>query len=355
MDNIDEILNVGSVSCYDRTIFDEIKIKWDSVSKPLDSMGRFEELIAQIGAIQKSAEPCAQKVAAVVFAADNGIVEEGISQAGQDITAICADAIADMKKSVSVMARLNEIDVMLIDVGVNAILKSGNVIDRKIRMGSRNFLKEYAMTSEEVVNALQTGMDVVRDLKNKDYDLICVGEIGIGNTTTSSAVISALLKLNPKDVAGKGAGLSKEGIAHKADVIREAIEKYDLYNKSPFEILCAVGGYDIAAMAGVMIGGAVLGVPIVLDGFISAAAALVSQRMVSGVSNYLIPSHSSAESASLKVLDELSLKPVIYADMALGEGTGAVMMIPLIRTALEVLRTCTSFDEDGIKAYEHLQ
>lgn len=351
--SIEEALRVGVIATYNQKIYKDVKNRWDKLSKPLDALGDFEDIISKIGAILESTVPRTDKITTLVFASDNGIVGRGISQAGQEITAICADAIADMKKSVSVMAMANNIQVKVIDVGVNAVLKSDAVIDKKVRMGSRDFLTEEAMTREEVMMALSAGFDAVYEEKIQGTDVICVGEIGIGNTTTSSAIAAAILKVPAAVVTGRGAGLSDEGLATKIQVIDQGIAKYDLYGKNAFDILKAVGGYDIAALAGAMIGGAVYGMPIILDGMISAAAALVAENLVRGVSNYLIASHSSKESACGRMLSEIGLKPVIDANMALGEGTGAVMMASLIKTANEVLLRCSSFEEDGIEAYTH--
>jgi len=351
---INNILEAGQIESIDANIYNEIKKHWDRLSKPLDSMGRFETLISRIGAIQNTINPRLEKVCTVVFAADNGIVEEGVSQAGQDITAICTDAIAQMKKSVSVMASLNGIDVKVVDVGVSCPLHSERVINRKIRNGSRNFAKEAAMTREETLEALVIGFEMAEILKNKGYDLICVGEMGIGNTTTSSAVIASLLNVPACEVVGPGAGLSSEGIARKVHVVEQAVSRYSLTDVDPLKVLECVGGYDIAAMVGLMIGGGYYKIPVIIDGFISAAAALVAEKLVKGTTAYLVPSHCSAESAALRVLRSIGLEPVIFADMSLGEGTGAVMMVPLLRTAIEVYRKCSSFDDDGIEAYEHL-
>lgn len=355
MPTMAEIINDGCISGYDESIYNAIRNNWDKISKPIDSMGEFEHLTAKIGAVQNTEYPRFDKVVTAVFAADNGIVEAGVSQCGQDVTAICANGIADGKKSVNVMAALNNIEVQLIDVGVNAILKSNNVIDKKIRKGTRNFAIEPSMTEAETMTALGIGFELAKEYKNNNYDIICLGEIGIGNTTTSSAVIASILKVPAQKVTGRGAGLTNEGLIKKISIIDEAIKKYNLYDENPIGVLQKVGGYDIASMTGLIIGASYYKIPVVLDGLISSAAALLANELVDGVNNYMIPSHSSAESASLMVLNHLKLKPVINANMALGEGTGAVLMIPMIRTAYEVYKSCTSFNDDGIKAYEHLK
>ena len=352
---IEKILNEKSIKSPNEDIFRLIKQRWDSVSKPLDSMGEFETLLSRIGAIQNRTMPTLNRCIALVYAADNGIVSEGVSQAGQEITAICADAIADGKKSVSVMAKANNIEVRLIDVGVNANLSSPNVIDEKIRFGTRDFLIEPAMTEEETLMAMEAGYRQALRCHDEGADAVLIGEIGIGNTTTSSVVAAAFLKKDAEAVTGRGAGLSDEGLRRKIEVINSAVQKYDLQNADPLKVLSIGGGYDIAAMCGTIIGCAVCSMPLILDGMISAAAALVACRLVDGVKDYLLASHCSREGAGKMMLDELGLKPVIYADMALGEGTGAVMMVPLLRTALQVLAECSTFDDDGIEAYKHFK
>ena len=350
---IEEILKLKSAGAPDKNAYKAVKDHWDKVSKPLDAMGDFEDIICRIGSIQGLENPKVSKNIILTFCSDNGIVDEGVSQCDRSITALCSKDIADGKKSVNVMAKANNIDVLAIDVGIEKKVDTPNIRDCNIRRCSRNFLKERAMTEEETKKAIKVGLDLVRECRKKGYDLIGIGEMGIGNTTTSSAVAAALLMLPASEVTGKGAGLSGEGLIRKVSVVREAIDKYDLYGAGTLEVLSAVGGYDIAAMAGVCIGGAVYKMPIVLDGVISNVAALVAERLLRGTREYLIASHKSGEDWAEVILKELNLKPVIDAKMALGEGTGAVMMISLIKTAYEVFSSCSDFETVGMEAYTH--
>ncbi len=354
MAGIEDVLRQGYVPSYDKGLYNSIKDKWDRVSKPIDSMGVFEEITSRIGAIQGREKPGVVKNVILVFASDNGIVAEGVSQSGQEITAICADGIADMKRSVSVMAESIKADVKLIDLGVAFELASPNISNEKIRKSSRNFMLEPAMTREETVKAINVGFSHVKESADAGYDLVGIGEIGIGNTTTSSALASILLSLPAEDVTGRGAGLDDKGLARKTEVIDTCVRKYNLTSDDPLKALETVGGYDIAAMVGACIGGAVFGIPIVLDGFISNVAALIAERLVKGTKDYLIASHLSGERAAGLVLKELELAPVIDAHMALGEGTGAVMMMGLLQTANAVYEHCNSFKEDGIEEYKRL-
>lgn len=338
-----------------RQMYDNVKSCWDAVAKPIDSMGKFEHYISVIGAVQDTIHPRVGKSAIAVFAADNGVVEEGISQSDQSITAICTENIAKGLTSVCVMAKANNIEVQVYDLGVNAKLTDKGVAGCKISMGTKDFLKEPAMTEEQLHQAIRTGINVAKQYAENGYDLLGVGEIGIGNTTTSSAVATALLGCSSKDVTGRGAGLSDDKLLHKIEVIQEAVDKYDLYHKEPLEVLMTVGGYDIAGMVGAMIGGSIYGIPIVLDGFISMVAALVAERVCPGVKEYLIPSHMSKEPAARRIAEELKLEPVIDANMALGEGTGAVLMISLLNTANEVYKNTCLFEQVGIEQYTRFQ
>lgn len=330
----------------------QVQKNWDMVAKPLDGMGLFEKLISKIGAITGESQIHLEKKAVLVMCADNGIVEEGISQSGQEVTAAVAKEMTKGLSSVGKMAASIGTDVIPIDIGINTREVIPGLLPRSVRKGTRNFRKEPAMTPEEAWQAIHTGISLVAEYKEKGYQILATGEMGIGNTTTSSAVIASLLKCEAEQVTGRGAGLSDAGLIRKQQVIREAIEKYHLYEAEPFEVLRTVGGLDIAGLAGVCIGGAVHHVPIVLDGVISFAAALVAERMYPGVREYLLPSHKGKEPAFEKLMKELDFHPVIDAGLALGEGTGAVMLFALLDMALCVYVEKTTFQDIEIQPYE---
>ena len=218
-----------SVTGFDRGIYRQVKAKWDAVAKPLDSLGRFEEFLCRIGAIQGSVLPKVNKSRVIVCCADNGIVEEGVSQCGQEVTAICAENIAGGRSSVAVMAKQAGIDILCVDVGINSEGALQGVRNLKIRRGTRNFLKEPAMTFEETERAIQTGMNLVKESQDAGYEILAVGEMGIGNTTTSSAVTAAILRLPAETVTGRGAGLDDKGLLRKREVIRQALQNYGFY------------------------------------------------------------------------------------------------------------------------------
>lgn len=336
----------------DCKIYKKVLENWDSIAKPLDGMGRFETITAQIGAILGTDEIDLSKKAVIIMCADNGIVEEGVTQSGQNVTAAVTAQMGKGASSVGKMAAKVGADTIPVDIGINGKEQIAGVLNRKIRCGTRNFTKEPAMTREEVVKAIFTGMEIVSDCKKKGYHILATGEMGIGNTTTSSAVTVALLKCDTDEVTGRGAGLCDEKLQRKKQIIAEAVKKYKLYEANPLTVLETVGGLDIAGLVGVCIGGGIFHIPIVLDGVISMVAALLSERIAQGTIRYLIPSHKGKEPAVEKLMKELKLDPVIDGRMALGEGTGAVMMLSLLEMALCVYRKRTLFSDIKVEQYE---
>lgn len=339
----------------DEEIKRKIKSNWDVVAKPLDGMGKFEILTAQIGAILGDEKINISKKAVVIMCADNGIVEEGISQSGQDVTRLVAENMGKGQSSVGKMASSIGADTIPVDIGINYSFPIPGVLNRKVRQGTRNFKMEPAMTEAEVMKAICVGMEIVRECKEKGYRILATGEMGIGNTTTSSAIVASLLQCDVKEVTGRGAGLCDEKLIHKQQVIEEAITQYSLYGADPFEVLRTVGGLDIAGLVGVCIGGAIYHIPVVLDGSISMAASMVAEKLVPGTKDYLIPSHKGKEPAVMKMMQALNMEPVIDANLALGEGTGAVMMFPLLDMALAVYRESSSFSEIKVEQYERYE
>lgn len=328
---------------------------WDAVAKPIDGMGRFETLTAQIGAIIGSDKIDIAKKAVIIMCADNGIVEEGISQSSQEVTTAVAELMARKQTAVGRMAEIIGADTIPVDIGINCMNSIPGVVQRKIKHGTQNFRKEPAMAEQEAIDAIASGIDMVFSCKEAGYKILGTGEMGIGNTTTSSAVAAALLQCKASKVTGRGAGLSDEGFLRKQQVISEAIEKYNLYHADALTVLATIGGLDIAGLTGLCIGGAIFHVPIVLDGLISMVSALLAERIVPGTREYLIPSHKGKEPAVEVLMKELGVEPVIDGRLALGEGTGAVMMFSLLDMALSIYRDRTTFEDIQIKQYKRFK
>lgn len=336
----------------DEAIQQQIKKNWDSLAKPLDGLGMFETIFARIGAMQGNIVPDIRRKAVLVMCADNGIVEEHISQSGQEVTAMVAESMGQGNSSVCKMAAAIGCEVIPVDIGINTNRVYPGVLPRKISRGTANFLRTPAMTKEQACAAINVGIELVEQCKQKGYGILGTGEMGIGNTTTSSAMAAALLGCPAERVTGRGAGLDDTGLKHKQQVIEEALQQYQLQPEETLRILCCVGGLDIAGMVGVFLGGALYHVPIVIDGVISAVAAVCASRLCPGTEAYMIPSHKGKEPAAGLLLQELSLQPVLEAGLALGEGTGTVFLFSMLDVALTLYREGTTFADIALAPYE---
>lgn len=327
--------------------------RWDQVAKPLNSLGILEEDLVRIAGAQGSEAVCLDRKWIAVMCADNGIVEEGVTQTGQEVTAVVAANMARGASCVCLMAARAGAGVLPVDVGIASDMDGSGVLDRKLRFGTRNFLKEPAMTREETIKAMETGIEIAGILKERGCHLAGCGEMGIGNTTTSSAVLSVLLGKDPAEVTGRGAGLSDEALNRKIHVIREGIYLHRPDPDDALDVLSKVGGFDLAALSGFYIGCAFYHIPVVLDGLITAAAALAAVKLSPSVGDYLLASHVSAEPAGAMALEALGLKAVIHGEMCLGEGTGAAAMFPLLDMAAAVYGQMESFEQIHVEQYRH--
>lgn len=341
---------IGEIEPVDQKAMERARVCWSKVAKPLGSLGKLEDLIVQIAGITGSEKIRLDTKGVVSFCADNGVVEEGVTQCGQDVTASVAASMAAGTSSVCRMADVAGAHVYPVDIGMANELDIPGLLQRNIRRGTANFTKGPAMTREEAEHALLTGAELAREMKEKGYHLLAAGEMGIGNTTTSSAVVSVLLDLPVEQVTGRGAGLSTEGLGRKISAIRRGMEHNRPDPSDPVDVLAKLGGLDIAGMAGFYLGCGLCHVPVILDGFISHAAALIAVRLCPAVKGYLLPSHISDEPASRLVLEVLEMDASLQANMRLGEGTGAVALMPLLDMALAVYQAPT-FDELNMEAY----
>ena len=345
---------LNQITSLNDSAYTAAKDRWDSIAKPLGSFGVLEDMISRIAAIQGTSDVDISKRTAVVFCADHGVVDEGVTQCGSEVTAVCAKAIAEGKSNVNAIAAAFGCDVEAVDVGLQSDVDSDRLIKRKIAYGTKNFTKEPAMTNDEVTEAIVTGMDIVRDLKESGTNIIVSGEMGIGNTTSASAIASVLLGLPAETVTGRGAGLSDDGLARKIDAIKRGTELHKPSADDPLHLLQTLGGLEIAAMTGLFLGGAVYKIPVVIDGVISAVAAAIAFKMKPNSSGYMLPSHCSGEPAAKGLLDMMGLHPVIDAGLRLGEGTGGLLLLPLLDGALALYRNSHTFEEENIAKYEDL-
>ena len=325
---------------------------WNEVGKPLYSLGQFERIVSQLGGIQHSEDVHLSKRAVLVLCADNGVVAEGVTQTDSSITALNAKSIARGTACVNAFARQACADVFAVDVGINTDEDCPELIRRKVSHGTHNIAKGPAMIRQEAERSIQTGIELVGDLKSKVYQIICTGEMGIGNTTTSSAMAAIFLqKSSIEEVTGRGAGLSDEGFARKLSTIKRAIDINKPDIDDPLDVLSKIGGLDIAVMTGVFLGGIRYDMPIVIDGFISSVAALTASLIDPACRQFMLASHLGKEPACRLILQKLGKSACITANLALGEGTGAVALLPLIDLALAVYHQSSTFAALKMDAY----
>ena len=325
--------------------------RFGQIAAPLGALGLLQDAVIQLAGAQRKIIPEIDRRAVVVFCADNGVVAQGVTQCGQEVTATVAENLSRDMTSVCLMAKHENVEVIPVDIGVARAVGGVKLIDRKIAFGTKDMTLEPAMTREEAVRAIEVGIEMADLCAQNGMQILCAGEMGIGNTTSSAAVTAALLGVEPAVVTGRGAGLSTAGLERKIHAIERALERAKVDVNDPISVLSEVGGFDIAGMAGLYIGGALHGIPSVVDGVIAQVAALVAVRLCPDVRGYLVFSHKSAEPASKLLLAAMNAKPYIDAGMRLGEGTGAVAGIALLDLGLAVYRGMPAFDDIEIDAY----
>lgn len=325
---------------------------WDTLAKPLDGMGRFEELLIRLAGIQKSGTVFVRPAGVVIMCGDHGVTEENVTQTDSSVTISVAQALVKGRSTVNVMAEAAGADVFAVDMGIKVEEPIEGTLYRSGGKGTKNFLKEPAMTREQVCEAILTGIEVVEMLAKKGYRLLAAGEMGIGNTTSASAMMSALSGMDAASVTGRGAGLPDDRLAHKIEVVRKAVRLHQPDPEDPIEVLACLGGFEIAGMTGMYIGGALTGTAIVIDGVISGMAALLATMICPECAGFMIASHQGREPSSAYLMELLKLKPVLHADMALGEATGAVMLFPLLDVALALYNNGETFEEIEVESYE---
>lgn len=364
-------------------IYIQAKEKWDAIAKPIDSLGLFEDMVARLCAIAGTVNPGDYKRRALLtLCADHGVVAEGVTQTDAGVTKVVAENIAHGCSGVNYMAQTAGVDVYAVDIGMlgepypDAAFGMGHMINRKVQAGTGNLARESAMSMEICDRAIETGKELVRECKEKGYEILAVGEMGIGNTTPTSALLAALLDLPAEAVTGRGAGLNDAGLARKVQVITQALarvqetsdvkqpdgqEQIDMKlecgktdvqgTPDAKQLLAELGGLEIAGMVGVFLGARQYQIPVVLDGAITCVAALAAMWIEPEVVDYLLASHVSEEASGRLALDALGLPAVIHGKLCLGEGSGAMMLFPLLDMTLSIYKNMGTFDDLSIEAY----
>ena len=334
--------NIQSVS---KDILADLKHKIDNKTKPIGALGQLEEIAAQIGSIQNSLNPKLSKPAIVVFAGDHGIAADGaVNLYPQEVTWQMVYNFLAGGAAINVFANQNEIDIKVVDAGVNHDFEPNpKLIDAKVAKGTKNYLHEPAMTEEQSIEAIEKGAEIVKNIEQQGCNIIGFGEMGIGNTSAASLLMSALTKVPIEQCVGSGTGLDGQGVERKKQVLSEVMQKHN-ENSSVLNVLSYYGGFEIAMICGGILQATELGMVIMIDGFIVTSALLVASKLHPEVLDYCLFAHTSEEKGHQKLLDYLDAKPILNLNMRLGEGTGAAVAYPIIKSAVNFLNKMASFE-----------
>ncbi|MCY6372189.1 nicotinate-nucleotide--dimethylbenzimidazole phosphoribosyltransferase [Clostridium ganghwense] len=336
---------LDNIQTSDKAIVKKAWERIDNLTKPIGSLGTLEEIAVKMAGITGNLNNEINKKNIIIMCGDNGVVEEGVSTCPQNITAIVTNNFTKNITGVCVLAQQVNADLTIVDIGVKDDFNNPKIINRKVAYGTKNMVKGPAMSREEAVKCIEVGIETVDKLVKEGYDLFGTGEMGIGNTTTSAAVLSVLLGLDSDIVVGKGSGLTEEQYKHKKKIVKKAININNPNKNDMLDVVSKVGGFDIAGLCGCFLGAAKNRVPIVIDGLIASAAALCAYRMNPLVKEYIFPSHLSAEPGAIYAMKELGLEPMLNLKMRLGEGSGCPLAFNIIESALYTINNMATFEE----------
>jgi nicotinate-nucleotide--dimethylbenzimidazole phosphoribosyltransferase len=332
----------------------ELKIKTqerlDALTKPLGSLGMLEEVAKDVLVITENEKYQIKKKVIFVLAGDHGVVKESVTGYPQEVTPQMVYNFVRGGAAINVLARHVDAKVIVVDMGVAADLNeaSGKIVDKKINYGTKNFAEDLAMTKDEAIRSIEAGIEVFEQEAKNGIDIVGCGDMGIGNTTTSSAIVAALTGAPVEQVTGRGTGIDDEMLAHKIDVIKKALAKHNPDITDPIDVLSKVGGFEIGGIAGVILAAAAHKVPILLDGFISSAGALIAYKLQPNVKGYFIASHLSVECGHQIILETFNKRPLLNLDLRLGEGTGAALAMPLVEASIKILNEMATFADAGV-------
>jgi len=333
----------------DEGLIAQAQAKLDNKTKPLGSLGRLEEMARRFAAITENLAPDTAKKVIYTFAGDHGIVEEGVSAFPKEVTPQMVLNFLRGGAGVNVLARHVGAEVRVVDVGVDFDFEpTPGLIIRKVAKGTRNLAKESAMTKEQAVAAIEVGIALADQAKAEGVAMLGTGEMGIGNTSPSSAIIAALAGCSVRDVTHRGTGINDQALEHKIAVIQAGLALNRPNPEDPLDVLAKVGGLEIAAIAGLVLGAAANRIPVVVDGFISTAGALIACEMHPHVKDYLFAAHSSVEIGHKMMLERIGARPILDLQLRLGEGTGAALAMGLIEAGVKVLKEMATFAEAGV-------
>ncbi len=332
----------------DKGAMAKARARQDILTKPQGSLGRLEELSAQLAGIQGKPVPQIKHKAIITMAGDHGVVKEGVGNWPQEVTGQMVYNFIAGGAGINVIARQVGARIIVVDMGVACELNGTHLLSRKVAPGTNNMISGPAMTAEQAIKSIETGIEILTAEIAGGLDIVGTGDMGIGNTTASSAICAVMTGRPVAEVTGRGTGIDDKQLAHKVEVIKRALEINCPDPAQPLDVLAKVGGFEIGGLAGVMLAAAANRIPVVIDGFISGAAALIATALSPGLKDYLIAGHVSAEAGHRLLLKHLGLKPILDLDMRLGEGTGAALGIFLCETAARVLAEMSTFEQAGV-------
>jgi nicotinate-nucleotide--dimethylbenzimidazole phosphoribosyltransferase len=344
---------VARISPVKKEFMEQAQVRIDDLTKPVGSLGRLEEFARRLVAITENIMPFLKKKVVFTFAGDHGIAAEGVSAYPKEVTPQMVMNFLNGGAAINVLARHGGAENVIIDIGVDYDFGGApGLVDRKVMAGTRNMLKEPAMTGEEAARCLAIGIELAAEYAAKGYDLFCTGDMGIGNTTPSSAIAAVLTGRAVAEVTGRGTGLDDKGLQQKIATIEEAIRLRKPDPSDPVDVLAKVGGTEIGGIAGLILGAAAHRIPVVIDGFISTAGALIAYSIAPTTADYMFAGHNSVEIGHRAVMDKMGLKPILNLDLRLGEGTGAALAMTIIEAGLKIYREMATFSEAGVSGKE---
>ncbi|MBU5590596.1 nicotinate-nucleotide--dimethylbenzimidazole phosphoribosyltransferase [Clostridium sp. MSJ-4] len=335
---------ISSIDPLDKTAMNKVVKYMDNLTKPIGSLGYMEIMTAKIAGIKGYLPKELKKKNIIIMCSDNGVVEEGISSCPQNTTALVTENFTKDITGVKVLANYYGAELTVVDVGVNHDFNNNKILNRKISYGTNNMVKESAMSLEQALKAIESGIEIVEELHKKGVDIIGTGEMGVGNTTTSAAVFCALTDMEIDKIVGKGAGVTEAQYKVKKSVVKKAIEVNKPIKEDVVDVLSKVGGYDIAALCGCYLAAAKYRIPIVIDGFISSVAAFCAYKLNPLCREYMFPSHLSAEPGACYIMEQLGLKPILNLNMRLGEGSACPMAFNIIEASLYTINNMGTFE-----------
>ncbi len=350
-----DLLNyIKSIEDVNNSFQEKVEKYIDNLTKPVGALGKLEEIVIRLAGIQGTRDIAIDKKVVVIMCADNGVYDEGISECPQNVTQQVTHNFTRGITGINRMTHFSKSDIHVVDIGVKGTINSPLVHHKKIKHGTNNMCLEPAMTREEALKAVWIGIEAAEELSRKGYQVFGTGEMGIGNTTTSAAVLSVLANEEAKKIVGKGAGATQETLDRKVDAIERAIYKHKPDPNDVIDVLTKVGGFDLAGLCGVFLGAAKNKKAVVIDGFISAVAALCAYKLEPKCAQYMFPSHMSKETGMHTAMKILGIEPYFNLDMRLGEGTGCTLTFQLMDMALHTLYTMATFEEASIEKEKYI-